>query len=354
MALRRQCSISTGKAIVVAAALTIIERSLLDNRPTFFVTSGRRSIGKGTTIEMIVMAAMGVRAAMQSWSSNVEERRKTLAAIFQSGVGYVAWDNIERGSAISCPHIERACTAKFYSDRRLGVSEMINAAASAIHFFIGNAIRPRGDMASRSLINDLAVDRPDPENRDFKHPNPVGWTEDHRAEILRALYTILLGNPQLKLARDAPGKTRFKLWYRLVGSAVEHAAKLTGNELDFKELFIRQEETEDEDSVSLAETLEVMLKHLPKVFGAKQVSEMMDNKGSTASQSLRDFFYPPEPGGIEVKATPKSMGKRLAVHVNDVVALDAKTALVLRSKIEHKTKVFWIETIGETRPETPM
>ena len=340
----------TGKAIIIAATLTIIERSLLDNRPTYFITSGRRSSGKGTTIEMIVKAAMGVGTAMQSWSSNVEERRKTLGAIFQSGVGYVAWDNIERGSTISCPHIERACTAKFYSDRRLGVSEMINAAASAIHFFTGNAIRPRGDMASRSLIADLAVDRPDPENRPFKHPDPIGWTEDHRPEILRALYTIMLGNPQLKLARDAPGKTRFKMWYRLVGSAVEHAAKLTGNELDFKELFLSQEENEDEDLVSLAETLEIMLRFWPGKFSAKSVSETAANKDSMTGRSLYGFFYP-EPDAV---VTPKSMTRRLAVYVNDAVALNKQTALVLRCKAEHNNKVFWIETIGDAIPETPM
>ena len=46
----------------------------------------------------------------------------------------------------------------------------------------------------------------------------------HRAEILRAFYTILLGNPTLKKPRDAPMQTRFKMWWRLVGSAVEHAA----------------------------------------------------------------------------------------------------------------------------------
>ena len=47
----------------------------------------------------------------------------------------------------------------------------------------------------------------------------------HRVEILRAFYMVLLGNPTLKEPRDAPMKTRFKMWWRLVGSAVEHAAE---------------------------------------------------------------------------------------------------------------------------------
>ena len=73
------------------------------------------------------------------------------------------------------------------------MSEMVCTAASTIHFFTGNNIGPSGDLASRSLHIRLDVDRVDPENRPFKHPDPIGWTENHRAEILAALYTILLG-----------------------------------------------------------------------------------------------------------------------------------------------------------------
>jgi hypothetical protein len=45
------------------------------------------------------------------------------------------------------------------------------------------------------------VERPDPENRAFRHPDPVGWTFAHRARILRALYTLLRWNPQVRVPR---------------------------------------------------------------------------------------------------------------------------------------------------------
>ena len=96
---------------------------------------------------------------------------------------------------------------------------MVATAASAIHIFTGNNIAPKGDLASRSLHIRLAVDQPDPENREFKHPNPIGSTDDNRAELLKAFYTILLGNPQLKQPRNAEGKTRFKMWWSVIGSA---------------------------------------------------------------------------------------------------------------------------------------
>ena len=231
------CDVNTdfaGKCITIAMALTLIERSLLDERPAFFVTAGRRGGGKSTLIIMLIMAVLGVKPAAAAWSTNEEERRKALLSYFLYGMAYILWDNITRGSTISCPHIEKSCTSKFYIDRKLGVSEAIATAASTIHIFTGNNIAPKGDLASRSLGIRINVDRTDPENRDFQHPDPIGWTEGHRAELLRAFYTILLGNPQLKAARDAPGRTRFKMWWRLVGSAVEHAAKLSGEDIDFQ------------------------------------------------------------------------------------------------------------------------
>ena len=51
-------------------------------------------------------------------------------------------------------------------------------------------------------------------------------------------------------------RTRFKMWWRLVGSAVEHAAgSATGVEtIDFRTLFLAQDE-EDEDDNALVEAL---------------------------------------------------------------------------------------------------
>ena len=177
------------------------------------------------------MAVTGLWPAAAAWSTNEEERRKALMSYFLSPT---LWDNIARCTQISCPHIEKSCTSTYYSDRKLGVSKMVCTAASTIHLFTGNNIGAKGDLASRSLHIRLDVDRVDPENRAFKHPEPVGWTENHRAEILAALFTILLATPRSRRLAMPEGKTRFKMWWRLVGYAVEHAAKLAGHELDFQ------------------------------------------------------------------------------------------------------------------------
>jgi hypothetical protein len=316
-----------GKALLVTAALTLIERSLLPERPCFFVTAGRRGNGKTTAIIMLLKAVTGILPAASAWSPNEEERRKSLMAQLIMGAAYILWDNIPRGLQISCPHIERACTSAYYSDRRLGVSEISSAAASTIHFFTGNNIGAKGDLASRSLNIRLAVDRIDPENRNFVHPDPVGWTDNHRAELMAAFYTVLLGNPQLKAARDGEGKTRFKMWWRLVGSAVEYALKQMGETLDFQSLFAAQEE-DDEESATLADVLEVMIKQWPVQFTAADVAGMINVQcPGEAAQTLRDFL---QPGASQVFST-KSIGRYLKKHLDAPVNSGGRT-LVLRSK----------------------
>jgi hypothetical protein len=318
----------TGKCILIAAALSIIERSLLPDRPTFFVTAGRRGNGKTTALIMLIMAATGLWPAAAAWSTNEEERRKALLSYFLFGVPYILWDNIERGTQISCPHIEKSCTAAFYSDRKLGVSEAIRTAASVVHLFTGNNIGPRGDLASRSLMVRLQVDRTDPENRTFKHPDPVSWTKDHRAEILAALYTILLGNPQLREPPDAPAKTRFKMWWRLIGSGIEHAAALMGEQIDFKTLFLRQEE-DDQESASLADALEALAMEMPGEFDASEVVECINRSGRARGRALREFLYPEAPPNHI--ATSVSVGTLLKSHVDEPVK-GRKGTLILRSR----------------------
>ncbi len=132
-----------GKCILIAAALTVIERSVLANRPTFWVTAGRRGGGKTTVIIMLLMAVTGVWPAAAAWSPNEEERRKALLAYLLEAMPAIVWDNIPRGTQISCPHIEKSCTTAFYSDRRLGVSETVAVSAAVIHFFTGNNVGTR-------------------------------------------------------------------------------------------------------------------------------------------------------------------------------------------------------------------
>ena len=148
-----------GKCILIAAAITILERAVLPERPAFFVTAGQRGGGKTTSLQMVFLAATGYRAPAAAWSANEEERRKCLFSYLGEGVPAVVWDNIPRGSTISCPSIEKSLTAAVYSDRVLGQTGTRTVPATTVNFFTGNNIAPRGDLSSRSLQVRLAVDR---------------------------------------------------------------------------------------------------------------------------------------------------------------------------------------------------
>jgi hypothetical protein len=354
-----------GKCSLVALALTIIERSILDQRPAWFVTAGRRGSGKTTAISMILEGVTGSPAAASAWSSDEGERRKALLSYLMQGVAYILWDNITRGTQISCPHIERSCTIEFYADRKLGVSETVQTSAATIQIFNGNNISPKGDLASRSLQVRLDVDRVDPENRKFKHPDPIGWTRANRSKILRSLYVILLGNPALEEKPDAAMKTRFKTWYRLVGAAVEHAAKcaawfdpdrepMPDQALDFGSLFLDQE-ADDEDATSLAEALRSLEKIMADAdaamgrqkqrFKAADVADAINATSANADAlAVRGFLFSDQPLGTLV--TAKAVGKRLKAHVDEPVRHGRGTVMLKAYPDKHdKTLKFHVVVI---------
>ncbi len=247
-----------GKAVLIALALSIIERVLFPERPAFNVTAGLRGNGKTTAISMVLLAALGVKPPAMAWTHDGEERRKALYAVLREGAPLLVFDNIPRGTIIACSHIERALTTDVYRDRVLGESESPTAPAFTIIVFTGNNIGVKSDMASRVLIARLTANRTDPENRPFTHDDPVAWTLDHRGDILNALYTVLLGNPRFDdRARCAP-KTRFKTWWHLVGSAVENAVQeATKTTLSFEKI-LKDAEAGDEEAAARGAILKTL------------------------------------------------------------------------------------------------
>jgi hypothetical protein len=103
----------------------------------------------------------------------------------------------------------------------------------------------------------LNVSRPDPENREFEHADPLAWTQANRPKIVRALYALLIaGAPNRPKQQEA--KTRFKTWWNLVGWPVEYAASLIGTTVNCTEL-MRAGEVEDEEASAVSAALTIML-----------------------------------------------------------------------------------------------
>ena len=350
------CDVTTGsegKYILIALALTIIERVLLPERPAFFIISGVRGGGKTTVLNMISFAILGQRASAAAWSWKDEERRKALFAYLLEGVPFLVWDNLERGVSISCPHIERALTAETFSDRVLGVSGTSAPFASMVQAFTGNNVAPRGDLVSRSLRVLLVVSRLDPENRRFKHPDPFAWTLEHRCRIMGALYTILLGNPRRHIDppdRD-PEPTRFKPWWNLVGSAVEHAARVDDDELSFKDLFARWEQ-EDVQTSGIVAAVALLHEAWPCTpfqasdavqmaqRGARSKNEVFD---LARARAFRAALAQVDPKPLNRDVTSTIMSWRLKAMC-DVPAEIGTDTIMLRSRSDRGKHGTWFET----------
>jgi hypothetical protein len=265
----------TSKLLVLMMSLSMIERVLLRERPAWFITAGHRGGGKTTLVNMITTAVFGRMAAAAGWSDNEEERRKALFSYLRQSVAVLCWDNVPRGAKITSACIEKALTSPEVSDRVLGESTFETAPGGTVQIFTGNNIGPKGDMCSRSFPIVINVDRPDPENREFKHPDPIGWTEQHRLEILKRLYAILIygcrNRPKGQIA-----KTRFKDWWSLCGWPVELAASLIGENIDcLAEL--RLGEYDDEETAAASTMLSTLKSEFGnKPFGAKEIVDIIE------------------------------------------------------------------------------
>ncbi len=332
----------TGKCVLLAQALTILERVLLPERPAFFVTAGKRGGGKTTALMMVILAVTGKKPPAAAWSFNEEERRKALVAYLSEGLAAMVFDNIPLGTTIACPTVEKILTAETYSDRILGQSATMTVQAFTVLSFTGNNIGPKGDLASRSLVARLDIERADPENREFRHADPVAFTIDNRGKILRALYTILLGNPQLR--EPKPQKTRFKTWWHLVGSALEHASTCmadweagvypdelpTASKIDFGTIF-RDVEGEDEEAASLGDVLDLLHEiWSTSYFTAADVLKMIEQpKDGEASKAERAKAFFKQQGGIADLSVMK-IGRRLGFMLDTPIEFEGKTLKLVR------------------------
>lgn len=298
-----------GRAVLIALALTVIERHLLAEFPAFFITAAQRGSGKTTALNMISTALAGTMATAASWSFDDEERRKGIFTYLREGASMVVYDNIPRGSSISCPTLERVITSPDLSDRVLGESRSETVPTGTVIAFTGNNITPKGDMASRALVVNLESTRTDPENREFTHLDPNGWSAEHRIEILRHLFNIL------RLDRDAPqaAKTRFKTWWTLVGHPLELVSGV-----DFEAIF-KANDALDEEAQGATEFLAMMIKFISsregdeRDFAAADVVRLLDESGpqyvtrenqktlpdaSTLKSSLEEASGRPFSGGV--------------------------------------------------------
>jgi hypothetical protein len=241
--------------------------------------------------------------------------------------------------------VEKKNTTYF---RVLGVSLVETVPSTTVQIFTGNSITPRGDMASRSLMLALNVNRPDPENRAFAHPDPLLWTQANRPKIVRALYTLLIAGA-LNRPKQQEAKTRFKSWWNLVGWPMEYAAGLIGTTVNCTEL-MRAGEVGDEEASAASAALTIMREFWgSNAFTALDVVKAMtpemhmENAGEARAEALAETLGELVGKRLD-RPTARSIGKLFQKRLVGRPAWidDGQAAATLRKSTGHNANKYRI------------
>ena len=355
------CDVDTdagGKAVIVAIALSIIERQLFLTRPGFFITAPLAGSGKTTVLSMVSMAVLGRFAAATGWSSSEEERQKALFSYLVGGAPMIVWDNIKKGTNVSSEAVDRSLTSPDYQLRILGKTQGAKASATAIQCWTGNAIVPSGDLAKRCFGAMLRASRVDPENRPFKHPNPVGWSLVNRVPILSALYTLLCLPRQVA----GQGDTRFKDWWAMVGQPIELVAGVSFNTM------MKANSAQDSESSAHELVLTALAdKFGPRPFTARDVSAMLrvdysaqfsEREQREAAQAAVDELREalelaaggrPFPQG---EPRPQAVGKKLGMFLRRPGLIHGDTVALVEAGAGHD-KIYVVEVVMRAASDPP-
>jgi len=177
------------RSVMVAAILTAIQRRLLESAPLFAFDAPSQRSGKSLLAEAVGLIATGRRPPATGVARSEDELRKAITSSLLEGQAIVNLDNITH--PLDSPHLARAITQSLYSDRHLGVNEMLRLPTNILWTATGNNLTFRGDMPSRTLVCriDAKVERP--EEREFKIADLPAYLIAQRKHLVMAGLTVL-------------------------------------------------------------------------------------------------------------------------------------------------------------------
>ena len=211
-------------ANTLALLMTPILRHAINGPvPLALIDAPQAGTGKSLLARVISMITTGRSAAMMTAPGSDEEWRKRLTASLLSGSNLIIVDNVE--GALNAPSLAAALTTDIWTDRLLGVSEMVTLAQRATWIANGNNIRPGGDLPRRCYWIRLDAKTSRPWQRTgFQFPDLIAWVASHRREYVSALLLLArawfaVGQPE----GNTPTLGGFESWTRMVGGILSHA-----------------------------------------------------------------------------------------------------------------------------------
>jgi hypothetical protein len=287
----------SGRALVLAAIFTAIERPFLTAAPMFVVRSSMPGTGKGLLVRCLVRLAFDTVPAAVTAGGNSEEFEKRLGALLLQAPGALSIDNAN-AMQIKGDLLESILTEGGANIRPLGRSETIKVRSRSFITLTGNNPTVTGDMARRTVVLDIVPSSAEPE-RDRYDFNPVELMERERTRFLRdafiAMRTFrLAGMP----SQGLPAIGSFDDWSRKVRDLVHWLT-----EYDVSEAF-RQNKIEDPRRQTDACLLDALYQHFgttpfkaadpvdvhKRVAGARYSFEAITSSERALHEALEDVL----------------------------------------------------------------
>jgi hypothetical protein len=205
--------------------LTPVVRQAIDGPvPMALIDKPQAGTGGSLLAEAVAVIASGRTAEMLGSPRDDEEWGKRITAKLAAGATMMCVDNVE--GPLYAPSLARALTARTWTDRVLGRSEVVTVPQHATWIATGNNIQLRGDLPRRCYWIRLDAREARPWQRQgFKHPDLLDWVSKNRGRLIHALLTVARawfagGKPK---ATDLPRLGSFEAWTETVGGMVKVA-----------------------------------------------------------------------------------------------------------------------------------
>ena len=304
-------------ANTLALLLTPILRHAINGPvPLSLIDAPQAGTGKSLLARVVSMINTGQSAAMMTAPGSDEEWRKRLTASLLSGSNLIIVDNVE--GALNAPSLAAALTTDIWTDRLLGVSEMVTLAQRATWIANGNNIRPGGDLPRRCYWIRLDAKTSRPWQRTgFRFPDLIAWVASHRREYVSALLLLarawfVAGQPE----GNTPTLGGFESWTRMVGGILSHAGVpgFLGN------LEAMYDESDDGSS-----QWEAFLKEWRERFGDRPIT-MAD---------LTDELLHPDDGSFR-ESLPDELADMLPIREGEEGRLRRRLGHAFRKRVEQR------------------
>jgi hypothetical protein len=210
------------RAAWLASTLTPFSRYAIDGpAPLFFIDANVRGCGKSLLADATGIVSTGRPMPRMTVPRDDEEVRKRITAVAIAGEQIILLDNVTGN--FGSQSLDAAITARTWSDRILGTSEMaVNIPLYVSWFATGNNVYIQADTARRVCHIRLESPEENPEERSgFIHPDLLAYVRSERPRLAAAAVTILsaywqAGRPEMGIKPWGS----FEAWSALVRSTV--------------------------------------------------------------------------------------------------------------------------------------